>query len=247
MEIPTDSQRPPVGLSQRAWYSAAISDFLRTQPDTIIGQLATNGDFALLPTQRDAWLVQISLLQVNLVGLTGSLFLEFSIPRIGRRIDTVLLIDSVVFVIEFKVGRIAFERAAVEQVWDYALDLKNFHKASHSVSIVPILIATETTTTLPLKLLADDDKVYRPILVHPSGFREAVDMALLTILGEAFNQQQWATAPYHPTPTIEEAARALYAQHSVEAIARYDAGAQNLRVTSCRVEELVDEARAKKI
>jgi hypothetical protein len=245
MEMPAESQRP-VGLSQRSWYSASIAEFLQTQPDTIVGRLATNGDFALIPTQKDAWLAQISLLKAHLVGLAGSLFFEFNIPRVGRRIDAVLLIGPVVFVIEFKVGGTVFERAAVEQVWDYALDLKNFHKASHSVSIVPILIATETILASSLKLQADEDKVYRPILVPPGGFREAVDMALLAVMGEAFSQQQWATAPYHPTPTIVEAARALYAQHSVEAIARYDAGAQNLRVTSCRVEELVDEARAKK-
>jgi len=245
MEMPTEAQRP-AGLSQRSWYSASISKFLQTQPDTIVGRLATNGDFALIPTQKDAWLAQISLLQAHLVGLSGSLFLEFNIPRVGRRIDAVLLIGPVVFVIEFKVGGTVFERAAVDQVWDYALDLKNFHKASHSVSIIPILIPTETITAASFKLQADEDKVYRPILVHPGGFREAVDMALLTVMGEAFSQQQWANAPYHPTPTIVEAARALYAQHSVEAIARYDAGAQNLRVTSCRVEELVDEARAKK-
>jgi hypothetical protein len=245
MVMPTESPRP-VGLSQRSWYSASISEFLQTTPDTIVGRLAINGDFALIPTQKDAWSAQISLLKAHLVGLAGSLFFEFNIPRVGRRIDAVLLIGPVVFVIEFKVGGTVFERAAVEQVWDYALDLKNFHKASHSVSIVPILIAPETITASSLKLQADEDKVYRPILVHPGGFRAAVDMALLTIMGEAFSQQQWANAPYLPTPTIVEAARALYAQHSVEAIARYDAGAQNLRVTSCRVEELVDEARAKK-
>jgi len=200
----------------------------------------------VLPTQKDAWLAEISLLQASLVGLTGSLFFEFNIPRMGRRIDTVLLIGPVVFVIEFKVGESAFERAAVDQVWDYALDLKNFHEASHAVSIVPILIATGTVVAAPLNLHADEDKVYRPILVHPTGFREAIDLALRTVTGEVLDDQQWSGASYHPTPTIIEAARALYAQHSVEAIARYDAGAQNLRVTSSRVEDLVDEARAQK-
>lgn len=151
-----------------------------------------------------------------------------------------------VFVIEFKVGESAFERAAVDQVWDYALDLKNFHEASHSVSIIPILIATGATKSVPVNLEADQDKVYRPMLVDPAGFRQAIDVALRTVTGEALDGQQWSDAPYHPTPTIIEAARALYAQHSVEAIARSDAGAQNLRVTSSRVEELVDEARAQK-
>ena len=142
-------------------------------------------------------------------------------------------------------GEIAFERAAVDQVWDYALDLKNFHQASHSVSIVPILIATGATASAPLALHVDQDMVYRPILVHPAGFREVIDLALRAVTGAVLDEQRWARAPYYPTPTIVEAARALYAQHSVEAIARYDAGAQNLRATSSRIEELVDEARAR--
>ena len=137
----TGSARATLG-SFRAWYSAFIGDFIQTQPDTIVGRLARNGGFPLLPTQRDAWLEQIAFLQDRLVGLTGALFLEFNIPRMGRRVDAALLLGPVVFVIEFKVGESAFERAAVDQVWDYALDLKNFHEASHSVSIIPILIAT---------------------------------------------------------------------------------------------------------
>ena len=161
MEAPAEPARI-TGVSSRAWYGASITDFLKAQPDTIVGQLVRNGNFALLPTQKDAWLAQIRFLQDRLVGLTGALFLEFNIPRMGRRIDTVLLVGPVVFVIEFKVGESTFDRAAVDQVWDYALDLKNFHEASHSVSIVPILIATETKAAAPLKLHADEDKVYRP-------------------------------------------------------------------------------------
>jgi len=172
--------------------------------------------------------------------------LEFNIPRMGRRIDAVLVVGPVVFVIEFKVGESNFERAATDQVWDYALDLKNFHEASHSASIVPILIATEASEPAELKLQADADKVYHPINVHPAGFRHAIDGALRAVTGATIDNQQWPNAPYRPTPTIIEAARVLYAQHSVEAIARYDAGAQNLRVTSSRIEELVDEARAQR-
>ena len=233
------------GASSRAWYWDPIAEFLQTDPDKVIGRLARNSDFALIPTQKDAWLEQIRLLQDCLVGLTGSLFMEFNIPRMGRRVDAVLLIGPVVFVIEFKVGESVFERAAVEQVWDYALDLKNFHEASHSVSIVPVLIATGATASEPLKLSVDEDQVYRPIHLHPAGVREAIDLVLRTVMGEVLNEQRWSHAPYHPTPTIVEAARALYSQHSVEAIARHDAGAQNLRVTSRRIEELVDEAKEK--
>ena len=166
----------------------------------------------------------------------------------GRRIDTVLLINHIVFVVEFKVGETLFDRAALDQVWDYGLDLKNFHEASHTATIVPILIATDATASESpaIELHADEDKVYRPICVNSSNFRTTLDLVLESVRPDAIDEQHWPIAPYRPTPTIIEAARALYAQHSVEAIARYDAGAQNLRLTSKRIEELVDEARLRK-
>jgi hypothetical protein len=237
-----DVQQNPV-ISSRAWYASSIADFIFADLDSVLGRLAKNNDFTVLQSQRDAWVAQIQLLRVTLVGLTGSLFLEFSIPRMGRRIDTVLVIGPIVFPVEFKVGDSLFHRSDIDQVWDYALDLKNFHEASHVASIIPVLVATCASGSPPLQLVADDDRVYRPISVSPGEFRETLDTALRAVTGDELNVHQWATAPYHPTPTIIEAARALYAQHSVEAIARFDAGAQNLRVTSRRIEELVDHAR----
>jgi hypothetical protein len=209
-----------------------------------LGQLAFNCDFALIPTQRDAWSMQIEFLRSELKGLAGSIFFEFNIPRMGRRIDVVVIIGPVIFAIEFKVGEETFDRSAIDQVWDYGLDLKNFHEASHDASIIPILIATEATETPPVELQADPDKLYRPIVVDPPRFRSALESALHAVRGAVVDADVWSRASYHPTPTIVEAVRALYAQHSVEAIARFDAGAQNLHVTSRRIEELVDEAQA---
>jgi Schlafen group 3, DNA/RNA helicase domain len=146
--------------------------------------------------------------------------------------------------LNLKLARKAFDRAAIDQVWDYGLDLKNFHEASHDASIVPILIATEATQCPPAELQSDADKLFRPLVVDPQSFRSVLDAALAKVSGAAMDADAWARASYHPTPTIVEAARALYAQHSVEAIARFDAGAQNLHVTSRRIEELVDEAQA---
>jgi hypothetical protein len=230
--------------SLRYWHGSHIPTFCETPPDAILGELTRNCPFALMPTQRDAWRMQIEFLQHELRGLAGSILLEFNIPRMGRRIDVVLIVGPAVFAIEFKVGETTIDRAAIEQVWDYALDLKNFHKASHHVAIVPILIATEATETPRLALRADADQVYRTILTTSGGFRAAVDAALANMRGDNIAADAWSSASYYPTPTIVEAARALYAQHSVEAIARFDAGARNLHVTSRRIEELVDEARA---
>jgi hypothetical protein len=242
MELPHKANGSEIS-SLRAWYGASIADFLKTSADSIFAQLAKRNDFDLISTQRDAWIEQIEFLRSVLNGLTGAIFLEFNIPRMGRRIDAVLLIGPVVFVVEFKVGEKEFERAAVEQVWDYALDLKNFHEASHHASLVPILIATNSIESGTSILQVDADNVYRPIQVSLDGFRIAVDAALKQISGTALNENLWANAPYHPTPTIIEAARSLYAYHSVEAIKTFDASKRNLQVTSRRIEELVDEAR----
>jgi hypothetical protein len=234
------------GVLSRAWYGASIAGFLQAGSDSIVGRLAQNSDFTVLPAQMDAWLAQIGLLQSQLVGLTGALFLEFSIPRMGRRIDAVLLLGPIVFVVEFKVGGVSFDRAALDQVWDYALDLKNFHEASHAAHIVPILVATGARISPAVEMRADPDGVYRPLSVGPTAFRPTLDLVLHTVKGEPLDEQRWLRAPYRPTPTIVEAARALYGQHSVEAIARSDADAQNLYLTSGRIEQLVDEARARK-
>jgi hypothetical protein len=243
VELP-DPKISAKASSLRFWYGASIAEFLDASYESVLGQLAFNCDFALIPTQRDAWFAQIEFLQSHLKGFSGSIFFEFNIPRMGRRIDVVLVIEAVIFAIEFKVGEKTFDRAAIDQVWDYGLDLKNFHEASHGASIIPILIATEATECPSIDLYADADKLYRPIVVDPPSFRRGLELALRAVSGAALDAQVWSRAPYHPTPTIIEAARSLYAQHSVEAIARFDAGAQNLHVTSRRIEELVDEAQA---
>jgi hypothetical protein len=94
-----------IGSSLRYWYGASIDNFLATDPDAIFGQLAANCDFNLMPTQRDAWFTEIDLLRFQLRGIAGSIFFEFNIPRMGRRVDVILLIGTVVFSIEFKVVR----------------------------------------------------------------------------------------------------------------------------------------------
>lgn len=230
----------------RAWYQASIQDFLGISEEEVLGVLTTNNDFTLLPTQRDAWRVEIEFLKQQLTGLSGAVFLEFNIPRMGRRVDVILLINSVVFVVEFKVGEITVNRSAIDQVWDYALDLKNFHEASHSMAVVPILIATEVVDTTENFVRIDQDGVYQPIAVTRSNFRKTIDDILGKLTTASLDAHSWVSASYRPTPTIIEAARSLYARHSVEAIARHDAGAKNLTTTSQCVEALINRARSEK-
>jgi hypothetical protein len=230
-------------LLPRAYYSAPIGVFLAAPPETVLGALLANSEMAVEPPQRDAWLHEIAILKTTLQGLDGTLFLEFNIPRMGKRIDAVVVFGAVVFVIEFKVGEKHFTRADLDQVWDYALDLKNFHEASHAVPILPILVATEASTGDAHLPTPHEDRVYPPVQSNSQGLRGVIDMGLREARGAPLDGVQWGAASYHPTPTIIEAAQSLYAQHSVDAIARHDAGARNLRVTSSRIEELVEQAR----
>jgi hypothetical protein len=242
IEAETSSAR---AASLRFWYGASIADFVQAPLESVVGKITLNSGFSIVATQRDAWKLQIEFLQSQLQDITGSIFFEFNIPRMGRRIDVVLVIGPVIFAIEFKVGEKTFDRIAINQVWDYGLDLKNFHEASHDASIIPILIATEAIESPAIELFADADNLYRPVVVDRSKVRRTIDAALMEVRADPIDASSWSHASYHPTPTIVEAARALYAQHSVEAIARFDAGAQNLHITSRRVENLIDEAQAK--
>ena len=135
---------------KREYYSDSISNFLGSSFEKILGTLSDNNDFALIQTQRDAWRTQIVELQNILTPFQGSIYFEYSIPRMGRRIDVVLLIGPVIFVLEFKVGEREFSTYALDQVCDYALDLKNFHDTSHEQYIAPVLIATNAKTAFPI-------------------------------------------------------------------------------------------------
>jgi hypothetical protein len=231
-------------LLSRAWYHADIANFQLTDASTVIGKLAEHSEYAVDLEQRNAWVEEIELLKIALAGIDGYLLLEFTIPRMGRRVDAVVLSGPVILVIEFKMGAAQFDRDAVEQAWDYALDLKYFHQASHDRPIVPILVASEAATSEATELIADSDLVYWPLKLAAADLSTGIRSVLGAVTGVPIDALVWLRSPYQPTPTIVEAARALYARHSVEEIARSDAGAKNLLITSRRVEELLGDARS---
>lgn len=226
-----------------AYYSAEISAFIAESNESILGRLATNSTFSVETAQRNAWIEEIEVLKKSLQDLGGWVLMEFVVPRIGSRIDVVLLIDSMIFVVEFKVGEERINRGDLNQVWDYALDLKNFHRGSHNAQIIPLLVATnfqcpESSIANPYK-----DNVFPPVRCNAFSLGQTLRKAIEKSNGVNINPVEWIEAPYLPTPTIIEAAQALYSQHSVDAIARHDAGARNLKITSQRIDVLVERAR----
>src|SRR5665213_3027380 len=228
----------------REYYSDSIRSFLSTSPAEILGKLTVASPFSVDPSQRDAWLEQIHILKKILSTHQGSIYFEYSIPRMGRRIDVLLLIGPVIFVLEFKVGEREFHSYAIDQVWDYALDLKNFHDTSRDPIIAPILVSTNAPATLPvIAQTPKDDNVLIPIKTNADLLGEVLKNVILFSGGENIDADQWAKGRYSPTPTIIEAARALYAGHTVEEISRHDAGATNLKRTSAVISEIIASSK----
>ena len=138
---------------KREYYSNSIEFFVKENLTEILGKLAENSDFDLVQNQRDAWIEEINILQKILPQYTGTIYFEYSIPRMGKRIDVILIIGSAIFVLEFKIGEKDYISNAIDQIWDYALDLKNFHSSSHNHYVVPILISTDAKSVPPIIML----------------------------------------------------------------------------------------------
>ncbi len=235
--------------SNRSFYSASIAQFVSSDPNLVLGVLAKNSGFSIETTQRDAWRSQIQILQQELQTFAGrgTVFFEFIVPRLGKRIDVLALIDHAIFVIEFKVGESLFNRAAVDQVWDYALDLKNFHETSHHCVIAPILIATHTQGIGGQIVTSHhNDGVLFPINTSPALLVNTIADVLSFSSGSNLDAATWANGRYRPTPTIIEAASALYGNHSVAELSRNDAGEKNLAQTSVAIARLIKDSKQHK-
>lgn len=232
---------------KRAYYSDTISEFLNKSANEILGTLASNSEFSDELTQKKAWEVEIHSLQNILRSFSGSIYFEFAIPRMGKRIDVLLIIKSVIFILEFKVGEKEYLNYAVDQVMDYALDLKNFHETSHDKLIAPILIATHAKQSdHTISMTPHNDQILLPIRTNEELLEDSIT-SVLSFWGDdqTIEIENWEQGRYHPTPTIIEAAMALYNNHSVEDISRSDASAINLSQTSEAISEIIQCSKEK--
>ena len=229
---------------KRYFYSDIISNFLSTSTQEIFGSLAQNSGFADEVTQKEAWNQEINILKDILKGYQGTIFFEYSIPRMGRRIDVVLIIKNVIFILEFKVGEKEFLSSSIDQVWDYALDLKNFHETSHKHLIAPILIATEAKQTFSIiSETPHNDNLLYPIKTNSENLGVIINSVFEFAKGEIINSDNWSDGRYSPTPTIIEAAMSLYNEHGVKEIYRKDASATNLSETSEAVLKIINDTK----
>jgi hypothetical protein len=228
----------------KAYYNATVTAFLQDNPERILGILTSEHHHALEEPQRWAWLQQISILRAALVTrLEGQVFLEFYIPRMGKRVDTLLIVGNVVFVMEFKAGATEHASADFDQVEDYALDLKNFHEGSHHAHIVPVLVSTNALSQPIPELEFAEDFVALPVGTNRVDLGALIEDICTAHEFPALNIDEWMAKGYRPTPTIVQAAEVLYRTHSVSDISRSDAGAKNLHQTSASVYAVINRAR----
>ncbi len=227
------------------YYADKISEFLKKLPSNIIGEISVNGRLGHINTELHAWEFQIKLLKEILKDHEGHLFFEFSIPRMGKRVDCLLIIKNIVFVLEFKVGEKEFINQNLEQVWDYALDLKNFHKPSHNLLLVPILVATQAKSKqIEIITSSHNDNLVNPLKTNAENLGNTIKEVLLFFNeDEIIDVHEYLSGSYSPTPTIIQAAIKLYNNHNVEEITRNDAEAENLSITTNYISETIEYAK----
>ena len=225
----------------RAYYQNSIAKFAKEDLNSILGQLSFNhSNRSLEDLQKNAWVKQIKILKAQLKDYIGEIYFEFSIPRMGKRVDNIVIIDGCIFVVEFKVGDKRFENYAQEQVIDYSLDLKNFHEGSHTANLIPVLVATEANE---IKNSVSEIKELLQVAKCNKTNLKATLQQFLTCNDIKVDVKLWEESIYKPTPTIVEAAQALYNGHNVKEISRSDAGAINLTKTANCLNRIIEKSK----
>lgn len=230
----------------RCLYHSSFQNFMKADNNSIFGTLCENYHGEAITTTREAWREEISVLKDALRNFDndGEIIFEYDIPRLGKRIDVVLLLKGIIFCIEFKVGASRILETDIDQVLDYALDLKNFHKFSEDRIIVPILVATKyQNLSSNIQMSVYDDKVVNPLVTGETGIANLIVKVLEYFPNESPVNPSWVISPYAPTPTIIEAAKTLYENHSVENITRHEADKVSTDRTIAYILKVVQDSK----
>jgi len=228
----------------RSYYSATIAEFLRQSDSEILGIIHSNDISAETTIQQsNTWESEVQILKNQLRSFSdGRIIFEYTIPRMGKRVDTVVLYKNIVFLLEFKVGDKEYRQSTYDQVYDYALDLRNFQKESHDKLIVPIMVSTNAPRYQ--NTLTERERIIEPIRCNAQNLGVSIKYIAQQYSEPDFNYALWENSEYLPTPTIVEAAQALYRGHNVHEITRSDAGAENLTVTTDEINRIIEHSKA---
>lgn len=223
---------------------------MQKNTDTIVGEITLSATQDINKETSNSWQQEVEVLKDVLAPYAqkGSVYFEYNIPRMGRRADVIVLIDGIVFVLEFKTSEQKFTREALIQVWDYAIDLKNFQEGSRDRILIPIVVAPkEKNKNCHIELKPFEDDVYQPLVSNNERLSECFDKTLSNIIPKhTFTKEDddvWAKSGYDPTPTIIEAAVALYEHHTVEEITKHDG---EIEVTAKCLDKIINECQSNK-
>lgn len=231
-------------MVKRSYYSNDIQSFLNQDNYSIFGEITTNDQFSAEDLQKNTWNREIEILKRELSQfLGGYIIFEYTIPRIGNRIDNIVIYKGIIFLLEFKVGEKKYPSYAIEQVTDYAFDLSCFHKESHNRLLVPILISTKAHS-VKQEIRISKDNVLETICCNEYEIAKYITEVSLKFIQDEIIPDDWINSLYMPTPTIIEAAQALYLGHNVEDISRNDASAKNLNQTTKAINKIIDYSKA---
>ena len=234
--------------TNRCLYKSDFKSFIVADLYSILGRIHDAFHGQALTTTDEAWLGEIKLLQNVLLPWKdedAEIIFEYDIPRLGKRIDVVLLLRGMIFCLEFKVGQKDALQSDVEQVMDYALDLKNFHRYSHDRIIVPILIPTKhTSSSSSFTPSVYNDSIFNPLITGANGLQNLIQEVLqYADANTPGTINDWIISPYTPTPTIIEAARSLYENHSVEDITRHEADKVTTDATIAYIIDVINQSK----
>lgn len=236
----------------RCLYNSTIQEFLQMSPEALLGHFVNNYHGSALTSTNEAWASEIEIMQDVLQPWRdeyGQVIFEYDIPRLGKRIDVVLLLRGLIFCLEFKVGEKDMQQYHIEQVLDYALDLKNFHLLSQNRVIVPILVPTRfRKSSREFCPSVYDDSIYNPLVTGENGLQDLITHVLAHAGATAPDPSlgaDWIISPYSPTPTIIEAAKRLYENHSVEDITRHEADKVSTDRTIAYILSVIKTSREK--
>ncbi len=231
-------------MVKRSYYSNDIQSFLNQDNYSIFGEITTNDQFSAEDLQKNTWNREIEILKRELSQfLDGYIIFEYTIPRIGNRIDNIVIYKGIIFLLEFKVGEKKYPSYAIEQVTDYAFDLSCFHKESHNRLLVPILISTKAHS-VKQEIRISKDNVLETICCNEYEIAKYITEVSLKFIQDEIIPDDWINSLYMPTPSIIEAAQALYLGHNVEDISRNDASAKNLNQTTKAINKIIDYSKA---
>ena len=239
----------------RTYYESTIEDFVSVEDVESIVDFLTESDehteIYELRLQIGAWSNQIKILKKYLKDKKGYIIFEYVLSRVNMRIDVVLLMDDIVYSLEFKNNEITFNEDDINQADGYGYALKNFYEANRNKYVVPILIATKAPDSA-CSSSADlgIDKLFSLFKANTNKMEQYIDLIRSkygsTVIYTEEEFEEWVNSPFKPNPTIIQSARSIYMNNQVDEFFKFDAGEENLKITESTVDSIIKEAKENK-